>query len=232
MGDTMIFIANKSPYMSTESNSILFTALRKILYKMNSYLVLALVINISILSRVMAAPVASECKNLSDEEEKQMLEEVYNTSNFTNTVVPRILTGDSVVSLKDLIDVQWNHPTHCPSADEIPNDMEAPVYHRSSCPWYFDIAFNADRFPYRIPRAVSRCKKPDSCVGITGDVEKNQFECGLVYMTIHVLRRVKCSETHSKWVDAYEDVAIGSACMKIKEAESENANSQSGPPLI
>ncbi|XP_033748601.1 uncharacterized protein LOC117333422 [Pecten maximus] len=193
---------------------------------MNKYLALAVIL--SIFARITGAPVTSECQDLSEDDEKKMLAEENVTTNFTEVFLPEILTGNSVISLADLL----NKPTgskHCPAANDM--SSSAPVNERSSCPWYIDIDTDSKRHPKEIPVAIPRCGPSESCVGMS-EAQKDNFECGRIYISIKVLRKEICSATHSKWVEGTERVSVGTTCMKTKEKENSQTASDGGPPSI
>ncbi|XP_060076026.1 interleukin 17-like protein [Ylistrum balloti] len=194
----------------------------------------AVIISLGLFARITGSPVSSECQNLTPEEEEKMLEEHDINSDFHDNFLPQILSGGSEgqqTSLSDLLQQsQMNYPTTCPSPGDVPSSPSTPVYARSSCPWYLRLENVPNRHPKIIPVAVPRCNATQSCVGISAD-QKSNFECERVYVTMKVLRKVKCSETLSKWVEGTERVAVGTTCVRTKQQESSSSVNQ-GPPTI
>ncbi|OWF53700.1 uncharacterized protein LOC110446027 [Mizuhopecten yessoensis] len=199
---------------------------------MNPCLALAVIVSLCMFSRITGAPVSSVCQNLTPEEEQKMLADEDINTNFNDFFLPQILTGGSggeQVSLAELlVQTQTNYSTHCPTS--LPSSQSAPVFARSSCPWFINIDNQPDRHPTSIPVAVPRCSPTQSCVGISED-QKSSYECERVYMSITVLRKVHCTEKLFKWVKATERVAVGTTCVRVKEVQSSTSNSD-GPPSI
>ena len=90
--------------------------------------------------------------------------------------------------------------TSCPTELPTSGDQEQ----RATCPWYYVINHDEDRFPADIAEARCRCER---CVnGQSGN------QCERVYYNHRVLRRVGETEGMYRWVPAWEKISTGCTC--------------------
>ena len=90
--------------------------------------------------------------------------------------------------------------TSCPT--ELPNAGDQEL--RATCPWYYVINHDENRFPADIAEARCRCER---CVH-----GQSVNQCERVYYNHRVLRRIGETEGVYRWVPTWEKISTGCTC--------------------
>ncbi|OWF36618.1 Interleukin 17-like protein [Mizuhopecten yessoensis] len=122
------------------------------------------------------------------------------------------LVNENTDEIEMLIYTSKLYGTECPtSAAQLP--VNAPVYARSNCPWYYELQNDTDRFPTSLPKAISKCGR--QCLGLHENI-KDDFTCDYIYQDVTVLMK----EYHKNvlhFVEKVESIPVVSTCVRKKE---------------
>jgi len=138
------------------------------------------------------------------------LHPIPNIDDVINFVIPSdINCSDTTVSDRVIHDycITKRHGHNCNSNRHV-NMNRIPVAVRSSCPWYYKIDHDMNRFPATILKAVLRCNT-------TCRESGPQFTCETVNRHIKVLQKTIAVEGHVKYIQNKIPVPVGFSCSKL-----------------
>lgn len=143
---------------------------------------------------------------------------MFSTGSDVNNVgiVNQTLAFDSIVSMKELGSIKGETPP-CPAT--VSTDKTDSTAKRSTCPWYYVIDHDPNRFPTTMLKAQTPCQV---CIGSTG-----QYQCVGITHTVTVLMKSASLDLNgnSTWIADEKTITVGFTCAGRKFTD----NSATGP---
>lgn len=118
-------------------------------------------------------------------------------------IVNQTLAFESIVSMKELGSIKGETPP-CPAT--VFTDKSDSTAKRSTCPWYYVIDHDPNRFPTTMLKAQTPCQV---CIGSTG-----QHQCVGITHSVTVLMKsdILDSNGNSTWIADEKTITVGFTC--------------------